>query len=276
VAVAAPHPLFDSTDVERVRLALRGLGDGRLIATLDAELNAALQGSGIAARAYVRGYRRLTVLLLTEAQLVRPEQVGVTSEGPAPLDAAGRPAWVLAAALENAAAEAPFSAWTDRFDLGDAAALDLTARVRQLIGASALELPAGPPRVTVSDLDARRFLRRVRYELNHPEDEPPLDRIAAAFELSKTELAGLFGLRRQAVDQWRVRGVPGDRQEKLQTVLALVDLLDRKLKPGRLPGVARRPADAYGGLTMLEMITADRHDELLDSVRRSFDWSTAA
>jgi hypothetical protein len=276
VAVAVPHPLIDSTDVERVRVTLRGLGDGELIAALDAELNAALQGSEIAARAYVRDFRRLTVLLLTEAQLARPEQVAVTSEGPAPLDAAGRPAWVLAAALENAAAEAPFSAWTGRFALGDAAALDLIARVRQLVGAAALELPAGPPRVTVSDLDAQRFLRRVRHQLNHPEDEPPLDRIAAAFELSKTELAALFGVRRQAVDQWRARGVPGDRQEKLQAVLALSDLLDRKLKPGRLPGVARRPAGAYGGLTMLEMITADRHDELLDSVRRSFDWSIAA
>jgi hypothetical protein len=276
MAVAAPHPLFDSTDVERVRVTLRGLGDGQLVASLDSELNAALQGSELAARAYVRGFRRLTVLLLTEAQLVRPDQIGVTTEGPAPLDAAGRPAWVLTAALENAAAEAPFSAWTDRFDLGDAAALDLTARVRQLLGAGALEMPAGPPRVTVSDLDARRFLRRVRHELNHPEDDPPLDRIAAAFALSKTELAALFRVRRQAVDQWRARGVPGDRQQKLQSVLALVDLLDRKLKPARLPGVARRPADAYGGLTMLEMVTADRHDELLDSVRRSFDWSTAA
>jgi hypothetical protein len=30
---------------------------------------------------------------------------------------------------------------------------------------------------------------------------------------------------------------------------------------------------AYGGLTMLEMIEQDRHEELLDSIRWSFDYA---
>ncbi len=116
----------------------------------------------------------------------------------------------------------------------------------------------------------------MRFLLSHPDDEHPLRRLIEAFDLSKTELGSLFGVRRQAVDQWLDRGVPADRQEKVQTLLAVVDLLDRKLKPGRLPGVARRPADAYGGKTMLELIEAGRHDELLRRVRESFDWSSAA
>ena len=58
---------------------------------------------------------------------------------------------------------------------------------------------------------------------------------------------------------------------KVTTVASLADLLARKLKVERIPGIARRPAAAYGGLTMLEMITADRHDELLALVRASFD-----
>jgi transcriptional regulator with XRE-family HTH domain len=270
------HPLFDARDAERVRLALRSLGGGTLIAALGVELEAALRGSDDAVGAYVRDYRRLSGCLLAEAHRMRPELVAATANGLAPVDAAGRPAPVLAAALEHAAAEAPFTAWAGRFELGDAAALDLVARVRALVGARTLAPPVGAPRVAVDDLTARRFIRRVRYHLGHPDDEPPLRRVMEAFGLSKTELAALFGVRRQAIDQWQRRGVPAERQEKVATLLAVADLLERKLKPGRLPGVARRPADAYGGETMLTMIAADRHRELLDSVRASFDWATAA
>jgi hypothetical protein len=58
--------------------------------------------------------------------------------------------------------------------------------------------------------------------------------------------------------------------------VALGEWLAQKLRPGLLPGVARRPAAAYQGLTMLAMIEADRHDALLEDVRRSFDWATTA
>ena len=40
--------------------------------------------------------------------------------------------------------------------------------------------------------------------------------------------------------------------------------------------IARRPAGAYGGLSMLEMIERDREDELLTMIRRSFDWAATA
>ena len=36
------------------------------------------------------------------------------------------------------------------------------------------------------------------------------------------------------------------------------------------------PAPEYGDTTMLELIAADRHDWLLDSVRRSFDYAATA
>ena len=103
-----------------------------------------------------------------------------------------------------------------------------------------------------------------------------LDEIADTFSLSDTELAGLFGVRRQAVSQWRRRGLPGARQEKAAAVAAVGELLRHRLKPERIPGIARRPARAYGRLTMLEMIERDRHLELLMEVRGSFDWAAAA
>jgi hypothetical protein len=103
-----------------------------------------------------------------------------------------------------------------------------------------------------------------------------LDPIAETLELSETELGRLFGVSRQAVGQWRERGVPSSRMAKVSTVAAICDLLGHRLKPERIPGIARRRADAYGGLSMLEMIERGREDELRTLIRRSFDWSTTA
>jgi hypothetical protein len=266
---------------ERVRRALRALDNGELLSTLGSQLERALEGSAEATRDYVRCYHVLSLRVLDEAHRARPDLVVRTTDGHlALMDVKGTPRRAPVEALETAAAEAPFGPWTARFPLEEAVAIDLASRVRQLIGLRALELAptdsgAGDV-VDVDDLIARRFLRRVRFHLNHPDEEHPLRRLMDVLELSKTELGSLFGVRRQAVDQWLGRGVPSERQEKVQTLIAIADLLERKLKPGRLAGVARRPADAYGGKTMLELIAADRHRELLELVRQSFDWASAA
>jgi hypothetical protein len=271
--------LFRAREPERVRSALRQLKDGRLLASLGDPLERALRGSDPATREYVRGYRELTTCLLVNAHRIHQDLVVITDEGEVALvDGNGQPARAPIGALENGAAEAPFTPWVARYELADAVGLDLTSRVRVLLGDRALNLPATANgwAPVGDDLDAQRFIRRVRHFLNNPEARHPLHRIADAFGLSKTELAGLFGVRRQAVDQWLARGVPPDRQEKVATLDAVVDVLERKLKPGRLPGVARRPAAAYGGETMLDLIRQDRHRELLDLVHTSFDWATAA
>jgi DNA-binding XRE family transcriptional regulator len=273
-------PLF-AGNLQRVRRALRELDSGELLPALGAQLERALEGSDEATRQYVRCYHVLTLRVLDEAHRTCPDVVVRTGDGHlALIDVKGTARRAPVEALETASAEAPFGPWTARFPLEEAVALDLTSRVRQLIGLRALDpAPADPGLgevVDVDDLTALRFLRRVRFHLNHPDDEHPLRRLMDAFELSKTELASLFGVRRQAVDQWLERGVPSERQEKVQTLIAICDLLERKLKPGRLAGVARRPANAYGGKTMLELIAADQHRELLELVRASFDWATAA
>ena len=107
------------------------------------------------------------------------------------------------------------------------------------------------------------------------------DRLLSTIEeplgLSKTELGRLFGVTRPGHRRgWHEQGVPAARQAKAATVAATVDLLARRLKPERLPGLVRRPARAYGGLTVLEMIARDRHEELLAITRRSFDWASSA
>ncbi len=106
--------------------------------------------------------------------------------------------------------------------------------------------------------------------------ESPLLRIQEFFELTMTDLGRLLGASRQAVSSWLLRGVPPARKPKVYTMLNIAELLERKLKAGRLSAVVRREAVAYGGLSMLQMIEADRHEELLESVRESFDWSATA
>lgn len=271
--------VFRAQQPDRVRSALRDWDGGVLLSSLGAQLELALEGSEEATREYVTGYRELAVRLLLEARGERPNLVTVTDDGKVALvDAEGRPARAPIGALETASVEAPFGPWARSYDLGDAAALDLTSRVRVLLGYRGLTPPGtdGHVAMTFDDLDAQRFIRRARHYLNNPDGQHPLRRIMQAFGLSKTELGGLFGVRRQAVDQWLVRGVPPDRQDKVATLEALADLFERKLKAGRLAGVARRPADAYGGATMLDLIRQDRHRELLESARRSFDWASAA
>lgn len=103
-----------------------------------------------------------------------------------------------------------------------------------------------------------------------------LDPVQETFALSTAAMARLFGVRRQAVEQWRERGVPEARQEKTAALAAIADLLSHRLKPEEIPGIARRPANAYGGLSMLDLIERDRHLDLLEDVRRSFDWAAAS
>lgn len=265
-----------AADPDRVRRALHELDDGRLLPALSGQLWRALNGSDDATRAYVRCFRELTWRVLDEVHRVRPDFVVRTEGGDLAIEVKGTPRRAPVEALETVAAEAPFGPWAGGLPLEEAVALDLTSRVRQLIGLRALDPGQTGAGAAVDDLAARRFLRRVRFHLNHPDDEHPLRRLIEALDLSKTELGSLFGVRRQAIDQWLERGVPAERQEKVQTLLAVVDLLERKLKPGRLPGVARRPAEVYGGETMLGLIAADRHRELLEQVRASFDWASAA
>lgn len=104
----------------------------------------------------------------------------------------------------------------------------------------------------------------------------PLEHIRVTLGLNRTELAALFGVRRQAVDQWSGNGVPAERQEKLATLGAIADLLAAKLKADRVPGVVRRPSPAYGDRSILAAIADDDQDAALAELRDAFDWAGAA
>jgi DNA-binding transcriptional regulator YdaS (Cro superfamily) len=107
--------------------------------------------------------------------------------------------------------------------------------------------------------------------------QPPVAQVCSMFELTTKDLADLFGVTRQAVDQWNLVGeVPAARREKLANLLSVGELLERKLRPGRLPLIARRGADVYGGNTLLGMVRDDRDEELRALTFQSLDWSGVA
>lgn len=269
--------MFASSDVEDVRGAVT-VAFGAAPRDLSDRLDAALRGDARSVRMYVLQYGAFAESVLHAAD----EHANLIVVGEAHLGRLprGRPDshhygfWAL---LLNTSAEAPFSPWTAKYG-ADGIALELVSRTRRYMpGSEPLVEPTTKPRFDPSDVDVPLFVRSVRRVIDRLDAPSPLEDVMRAFDLDQRSTADLFGVKRQAIARWLSEGrVPRDRQEKLAALASLADLLERKLKPRRLPGIARRPADAYGGLSMLEMVSADRHDELLRSVRRSFEWERAA
>jgi hypothetical protein len=206
----------------------------------------ALAGDERAARAYARAWNDLVESLLAEHPDAPPGTRDI---------------------LHHVALTAPFHPGGPVVALMSAASdiiPDMTAPTARASAPS--EIPQA--------LSYRRFSRFVLLESSGA--GTGLERLLASWELTVTELASLFGVRRQAVQQWLDDGVPPARQPKLAVVHRIADLLERNLRPERIPAVVRASAEAFGDATMLELIAADRHAELLDAVARSFDWAATA
>jgi hypothetical protein len=133
---------------------------------------------------------------------------------------------------------------------------------------------ATPPAAVPEPLQFERFAVAVLQELTAA--RTGLEHVMATWDLSISDVARLFGVTRQAVQQWLDEGVPPRRQPKLLQVMRIGELLERNLQPSRIPAVVRSEASAFGGRSMLDLIADDRHDELLTSVERSFDWTATA
>lgn len=232
----------------------------------EADLEAALAGDRVAVILYIQAWQESRQRLLSSVMRSCPHL------NTPPL---------LVEALDDQALQAPFSAWTVRFGPKEGPGLDLLARLRGLLDSAARPLPLPVSRTELAGywqglepFQAKRFYRAAHAALDGRTTQAA--QIMTALALNKTELGRLFGVSRQAVDQWVNGEVPSDRQAKAAVVLATIDALEARLKPGRLPGVARKPAAAYGGRTMLQMIAEDDHEALLQLTRRSFDFAATA
>jgi hypothetical protein len=268
--------LLDVVDVKAAIAVIDAAAPGSR-RRLTAAVRDALQGKPHAARGYVQAYVELADKLLAAVQRARPDLVERDEDGRYCVRSRGRCSHAGVELLSDFAAEAPFSAWARPRSPGTGVALDLLARVRAMVpGAAPLPLPPGAayPSISPDSSVLREWVDDVRLELRLGESD--LARIQAVFGLSVTELAQLFGVRRQAVGAWLVTGVPAARRAKVATVAAVADLLAYRLKHERVPGVVRRAASAYGGRSMVDVIAADEQEWLLESVRESFDYSSTA
>lgn len=237
---------------------------GESVDEIEAALPEAIAGDRQQLVLYVSAVTSMTERLLKAAREARPEI------------AAESPPWVKAM-LQGGAINAPFSAWVGVMGPGKGVALVVVSLLRQTLpGTEPLELP--PPRRlpdwNLDDREAVSFYGGVSSLLEQL--EAPLERIRRVLDLNRTELAALFGVSRQAVERWEAQGVPAERQDKLSTLGAIVDLLEARLKSDRIAGVARRPASAYGDRSILEAIAAGEEDLVLAELRDAFDWVRTA
>jgi hypothetical protein len=263
----------DLREVERVcHLSFRSQSEslGRIIPM-------ALSGNRAAAFTYVALWKELTDSVLSTLHDLQPDLVVDVQGRLLIADVKNLPSAGSALLLEAEALEAPFSSWIIASDdVGTGACVALVQRVRELLPGFEPIPPAvhALPHWEQTASQIRAFRRFVSSALN--ESEPVLERIKNVFDLSLTELGDLFGVSRQAVTQWLEYGVPEDRRSKVTTVVAIADLFDYRLRSERIPGIVRKEAAAYGGLTALEMIKRGNHEELLEIARNSFAWSVPA
>lgn len=172
-----------------------------------------------------------------------------------------------------AGAEAALLGWCAVYGPGVGMLASMAAVLRE-VDESATGIP-GPPGLTELGAGERALdwrmavLDAVRGRLE------PLERIRVALELSETELGALFGVSRQAVSQWREKGIPASRADAVAHVLQTVDLLDRKLATGRLALIARRPAERLAGRSILQALTEDPSGTHA-TFAGAFDWSRSA
>jgi hypothetical protein len=102
------------------------------------------------------------------------------------------------------------------------------------------------------------FLTALQQQV-HPD---PVGRLMASWGLSAAGAARVFGVSRQAVGKWQAHGVPGERLVAVADLAAATDVLERYVRPDRIPAVVRRPADVLGGVSLLELAEAGRWAEV--------------
>ena|SRR5436190_1641878 len=217
-----------------------------LVQELQQALPAALAGDEDAARRYARAWHRLVLQLVGSGSRAPSSAVEI---------------------LDRLSLTAPFDPLGPTHALMSVASTIIGDMNRPpSVRSSPVTLPAS--------IDFDGFTQAVVDELSGAGSA--IRSVLSSWQLSIAESARLFGVTRQAIQQWLDGGVPPARQAKVLAVVRIADLLSRNIRPDRIPGIVRSPAPGYDGASMLQLIAQDRHDELLDSVARSFDWAATA
>lgn len=232
------------------------------VTAMDATLGEAVQGDRLAARSYATTYVALVDFVSARlpgdlherswlARVARREAIGLPFRSCLVEDRAGLSVVLtLISDIRRMSSVAPEMVWPR----------ECQTRLYSLF--------------TLDDRGVREFERVVDQVVDG--SVSLLEGVIDAFDLSYTDAGRLFGVTRQAVSQWLVEGIPADRQAKVTTVAQVASLLRHYLVSERIPGIARKPAEAYNDQSMLDMIESDEHLELLEITRRSFDWASTA
>ncbi len=249
-----------------------------LIAQVEQSVPDAVLGRPQAVSRYVTACRGIAQWLFGAVHGLLPDAVVPVADDWVLADRNLRAVSFTSDLVANWAVAAPFSDQVTRFGSGHGVALFLTDAVRRTVpGLNAFDVPGGTTGLANADLPRGAFVRFARCVwLDATEGVDPLERLMTLLDLTTTDLGRLFGVKRQAVEQWQTKGVPPVRRAKLVVLEQVADVLERYLQPERIPGIARREVDAYGGRSMLDMIAADEHEALLDQVRASFDFASTA
>lgn len=147
---------------------------------------------------------------------------------------------------------------------------DFGVAAKPLTRAAAHELGAqgaqgGPPNV--------RLLKLVSDEVTALLGaRTPFDEIRDTMDVSWPELARLLGVRRQAIEQWRARGIPPARSADVDRLVEACRFLKRRLKRERIPQIVRAPSERLGGRSMLDLAAAKGPAALLEYLRALFSY----
>lgn len=183
----------------------------------------------------------------------------------------------------HAVLRAPLAAWRLRYPR-HSLVLTFTDVLREMaqdygIPASPLHPPDGEEclRAAASTpgpaMSAMRSLLKEFVRLGSANDA--VDRIGEVFALNTTELGRLFGVSRQAVDQWRDRGIPAERSADIDRVRELAELYHREFIPERIPQIVRQPIARLAGRTVLEAIADDGPAIVREYLARTFAFLAA-
>lgn len=95
-----------------------------------------------------------------------------------------------------------------------------------------------------------------------------LREIRKAFSLNSEEAGSLFGITRQGYRKWEADGVPTARLADVDRTVQLVRLMQRRLRPERLPALVRTPASDLGDRSVLQVVREDGPLAVMEYMRR--------
>ena len=103
-------------------------------------------------------------------------------------------------------------------------------------------------------------------------DRKPLLRLMKTFSLSKSETGRLFGVSRQAVDEWIGKGLPPTRAADVARVADLARALHARFIPDRIPQIVRAPMPGLENHSILETIRLHGTVRVFDMLDRAFSY----